>query len=139
MSKTRTMRTRTTAVGPLTGVMITLFLGLAMALSMPRPAHAQQFPNKDTAESREDSVWGTTNSKGTVQFGTDGNGSETWGVTPEEKPEPRDWYKDIIITVDPQVKWPPSGSESSTTTTETTTTDPAGANTTESTTTTHSW
>ena len=139
MSKADTMRTKNAAVETLTAPISASILSLLLALALALPAHAQQFPNKDTATNREDSVWGTPNSKSTVQFGTDGNGSETWGVTPEEKPEPRDWYKDIIITVEPQVKWPPSGSESTTSTTETTTTDPAGANTTESTTTTTTW
>ena len=116
---------------------VRLLTALALALTLATAALAQ-VPNKDTAKDRQDSNWGTRDNQSQPYFEENANGS-SWGVIPGEKQEADDPYEDIIITVDPDVSWPPTGSESTTSTTTHTSTDPAEANTTESTTTTTTW
>jgi hypothetical protein len=82
----------------------------AMALALvfgafALPASAQnKFENKDTAQDRHDSTWGTRQQgDGGGYFGTGEHGESAWGYqAPEPEPE-RDWYDEVIITVDPDV------------------------------------
>lgn len=85
-----------------------------------------KFPNKDTAKNRRDSSWGTggKRSDSTTTMGTDAEtGDSTIVYDSGPKKEPVDWYDKIIITVDPQTRWPSSGSETSTTSTYNNSTD----------------
>ncbi len=121
-----------------TGVALLTPLILAIFLTPVSPAQAQ-FPNKDTAKNRQDSSWGTRSNESEPYFEDSENGT-SWGVIPGEKHEQRDPYKDIIITVDPDVSWPPSGNETtSTTTTHTTANATVDSNSTDTTTTTNTW
>lgn len=117
---------------------LALALCAALALFPPTPVTAQP-PNKDTAKNRQDSNWGTRKSESAPYFEEGGNGT-SWGVIPKEKHEQRDPYEDIIITVDPNVSWPPSGNKTvTTTTTHTSDNATVDSNSTDTTTTTKTW
>lgn len=108
-----------------------------VVLSVAGAAYAQgKFPNKDTAKDRRDHAWGTSRSHtgSTIGFGKDDQGDDTTVLDSGPKKEPVDWYDKIIITVNPDTKWPQSGTENSTTTTYDNSTD-----TETTTTTTKSW
>ncbi|WP_285905283.1 hypothetical protein [Pseudodesulfovibrio pelocollis] len=87
-------------------VILTLSLALAGA----------KFTNKDTAKDRRTNTFGTDQGAdtATTTFGTNEAGDSTLKVKPAPKPEEVDWYDKVIITVNPDTKWPTSGTSSST-------------------------
>ncbi|WP_319470995.1 hypothetical protein [uncultured Pseudodesulfovibrio sp.] len=87
-----------------------LTLSLAMA--------GAKFKNVDTAKDRKDNVFGTDAAEdtSTTKFGTDESGDSTIKTKARPKKEPVDWYDKVIITVNPNTRWPQEGS---TTTTQT--------------------
>ena len=106
-----------------TVTVVILTLSLAMAGS--------KFPNKDTAKNRQNNVFGTAQDDTTANtvFGTSDNGDSTINSKARPKGEEVDWYDKVIITVNPDTRWPETGSTTTTTTgynnatdTETTTT-----------------
>ena len=109
-------------------------LALAVVLLTPLTGTAQgKFKNVDTAKDRRTNTFGTRPSEDetpVTQFGTNDAGDSTID-SHQPTQEEVDWYDKVIISVDPQVKWP----SSSTTTSTTESTDSSG-NTSSSTTTT---
>lgn len=106
---------------------IRYILPAALMLAALATAQAgEKFPNKDTAKDRRDYTWGTqkSNTDSTTEFGTDpetGDSQIRLDTGPKKKPV--DWYDKIIITVNPDTKWPENGTESSTTKTYNNATD----------------
>lgn len=95
-------------------------LPAVLVLAALATAHAgEKFPNKDTAKDRRDNTWGTEQSYtgSSTEFGTDERGDSTVRLNSGPKKEPVDWYDKIIITVNPDTKWPQNGTESTTSTT----------------------
>ncbi len=91
-----------------TVVLLTLSLALAGA----------KFDNVDTAKDRRDNSFGTDPGEdtSTTSFGKNDSGDTTIKTKARPKPEEVDWYDKIIITVNPDTRWPQDGS---TTTTQT--------------------
>lgn len=91
-----------------TAVFLTLSLALAGA----------KFENKDTAKDRRENAFGTdeTPDTATVTTGTDDAGDSTLRVKPRPKQPEVDWYDKVIITVNPDTKWPQEQSTTTTTT-----------------------
>ena len=99
-------------------------------------AAKNKFPNKDTAVNRQDSTWGTEQSSKTASttFGTDNTtGDSVTRTKPAEDDEPVDWYDKVIITVNPETKWPANSSSSTTTSTYDNATDTRTTTTTDTT------
>lgn len=96
------------AIAAVAVVVLTLSLALAGA----------KFTNKDTARDRRDNAFGTEQGAGTATttFGTDEAGDSTIRTKARPKPEEVDWYDKVIITVNPDTRWPATGTESSTST-----------------------
>ncbi|MUM76487.1 hypothetical protein GKC30_02435 [Pseudodesulfovibrio sp. F-1] len=90
-------------------------------LTLSQVAAESKFINKDTARDRRNNTFGTEQSAetATATFGTNGAGDSTIKVKPRPKPEEVDWYDKVIITVNPETKWPASGTSSSTRSTTT--------------------
>lgn len=90
-------------------VILTLSLALA----------GSKFKNKDTAKDRQDNSFGTDAGEDTsnITFGTSERGDDTIKTKARPKKEPVDWYDKIIITVNPDTKWPKDGTSSTKTTT----------------------
>ncbi|CCH48806.1 hypothetical protein [Pseudodesulfovibrio piezophilus] len=76
-----------------------------------------KFKNEDTAANRQDNVFGTDQAEdtSTTKFGKDETGSTTIKTKARPKKEPVDWYDKIIITVNPETKWPTDGTTTTTT------------------------
>jgi hypothetical protein len=89
-------------------VVLTLSLALAGA----------KITNKDTAKDRRTNTIGTDPSgdTATTTFGTDEAGDTTIKSKARPKQEEVDWYDKVIITVNPETKWPTSGTSSSSST-----------------------
>jgi len=90
-------------------------------LTLSQAAAESRFTNKDTARDRRTNTFGTDQGAdtATATFGTNESGDSTIKVKPRPKPEEVDWYDKVIITVNPETKWPTSGTSSSTRTTTT--------------------
>jgi hypothetical protein len=91
-----------------TAVFLTLSLALAGA----------KFENKDTAKDRRENAFGTDEAPdtATVTTGTDDAGDSTLKVKSRPKQPEVDWYDKVIITVNPDTKWPQGQSTTTTTT-----------------------
>lgn len=89
-----------------------IILTLSLALA------GTPFKNKDTATNRQDNVFGTDEAEdtSTTRFGKEKGGDTTIKTKARPKKEEVDWYDKIIITVNPDTKWP---TDSTTTTTST--------------------
>ncbi len=82
----------------LTVVILTLSSALAKS----------KFKNEDTAKNRQDNIFGTDtgNKTATTTFGTNAMGDTTIKSKAKPKEEPVDWYDNVIIAVDPDIRWP---------------------------------
>lgn len=91
----------------ITVVILTLSLALA----------GSKFKNEDTAKDRQNNVFGTDASEdtATTTFGTNDAGDSTLKSKARPKKEPVDWYDKIIITVNPDTRWPKDQTTTTTT------------------------
>ncbi len=91
---------------------MTVFLTLSFAFA------GSTFVNKDTAKNRKNNSFGTEQGEGTGTntFGTNEDGETTIRSKARPKAEEVDWYDKVIITVNPDTKWPQSGSTTTTST-----------------------
>lgn len=89
--------------------MAVLFAALTVFLTVPTAHAGSKFENKDTAKQRNTYTWGTDQGEdaATTTFGKDEEtGDSTTILKSKPKPPETDWYDKIIITVDPDTKWP---------------------------------
>lgn len=110
-------------------VLVGILAAVAVLTHSPK-ARAEKFENKDTAVNRQDNSFGTRNTQGNVTFGHDENSETISSEPPAPKPE-RDYYDNMVITVNPT--WP---NDQTSTTTTSTTTGTGSTNSTSTTTTT---
>ncbi|WP_243544031.1 hypothetical protein [Pseudodesulfovibrio tunisiensis] len=88
---------------------VALFAALALFLTVPATQAGSKFENKDTAKQRNTYTWGTDQGEdtATTTFGKDeGTGDSTTILKSRPREPETDWYDKIIITVDPDTKWP---------------------------------
>lgn len=108
----------------------TIFLAGLLMVIMTLPAMAQsKFENKDTAEDRQDYTWGTrkTDEDSGGYHGKTERGDASWGNKVEPQEEQKNPADDMIIVVEPDVKY---GDQTTTTTTKDAAGDVTGSTTT---------
>lgn len=110
----------------------TIFIAAAIAaiLTLSPALAGSKFANKDTAKDRQENAFGTDEAPdtATVTTGRNDAGDSTLKVKPKPKQPEVDWYDKVIITVNPDTRWP----QESTKSTKTTTTDSLTGGTTTS-------
>lgn len=95
-----------------------LFAALSAILTLSVALAGNKFQNKDTAKDRQDNAFGTDAGEdtSTITFGTSDRGDTTIKTKARPKEEPVDWYDKIIITVNPNTRWPQDSTATTTTT-----------------------
>lgn len=89
-----------------------------VVLTLSLAAAQSKIVNKDTARDRRTNTFGTDPDEdaATATFGTNEAGDTTVRSKARPKQEEVDWYDKVIITVNPETKWPTSGTSSSSST-----------------------